>query len=176
MEKISDDHQPTHIFKKDQGFETLLEHWAKARIDTPLQIVSRFDEAAKQLIAIGGTLQGLFIAVFAFSSLQPRIDSKSIIVIVILLAAFTFCAARVICTLPPKMEAMGAYELFRKTSESGISYEELTQKIDEWCKDIERLASKKHKWLIAANILFLVNLIATLWFVFCSMKVTAQTP
>jgi hypothetical protein len=40
--------------ESDDGiFHALLQHWAIARIDTPLDVIARFDEAAKQLIAVG---------------------------------------------------------------------------------------------------------------------------
>jgi len=89
-------------FRSPESFEAVFQHWGKARIDTSLQLITRFDDAAKQLIAIGGTLQGLLIAVFAFSNAAPRIPIWGIPLIVIVLLAFMFCAARVICTLPPR--------------------------------------------------------------------------
>jgi hypothetical protein len=159
-------------FKSQHCYETILEHWAKARIDTPLQIIARFDEAAKQLITIGGTLQGLLIAVFAFSTLQPRVSQGAILSIVFLLVAFIFCAARVICTLPPGMEAMGAYKLFRNIAEPGASDEELTKAIHKWCVDVENLARKKHGWLTAANVLFIVSFAVTLFLMFRGMQLS----
>src|SRR5262249_1129310 len=132
--------QPESTFKSPESFETILQHWAKARIDTPIQLINRFDDASKQLIAIGGTLQGLLIAVFAFSNAAPRIPMWGILVIVGLLLIFIFCAARVICTLPPKLEAMDAYSLFKKIASSGVPDDELERAIHSWCVDIERLA------------------------------------
>lgn len=156
-------------FRSPESFEVVLQHWAKARIDTPLQLVGRFDDAAKQLIAIGGTLQGLLIAVFAFSSTAPRIPAWGILVIVGMLLLFIFCAARVICTLPPKLEAMGAYGLFKKIGTSGVPNDELEKEVHTWCVEIERLAKVKHCWLIAANILFLLSSAVTVSLVFWNM-------
>jgi hypothetical protein len=144
------------IFKSQDSFQVVLQHWAKARIDTPLQLVARFDDAAKQLIAIGGMIQGLMIAVFAFSGASPRIPAWGILVIVGLLLLFIFCAARVICTLPPELEAMKAYKLF-KIGTAGVADEELESAIYTWCHEIKVLITKKHWWLRSANILFLVS-------------------
>jgi hypothetical protein len=161
--------QPDSSFKSPKCFEAILEHWARARIDTPLLVVARFDDAAKQLITIGGTLQALFIAVFALSNAAPRIPPWGILIIVPLLLTFIFCAARVICTLPPEMEAMGAYALFKKIGDSGVSEVELKAAVDKWCIGIENLARTKHKWLFAANVLFILSSAVTVSLVFCNM-------
>src|SRR5215213_4520283 len=170
--RLTDMDSQSFNFKSQHCFETILEHWAKARIDTPLQILARFDEAAKQLITIGGTLQGLLIAVFAFTTLQPRLSREAIFLVVFLLVAFIFCAARVICTLPPRMEAMGAYKLFRNIAEPGASDAELTDAIHKWCVDVENLAKKKHRWLTAANVLFIISFAVTLFLVFRGMQIS----
>ena len=157
------------VYKSPDSFQVLLQHWAKARIDTPLQLVARFDDAAKQLIAIGGTFQGLMIAVFAFSGAAPRIPTWGILVVVGLLLLFIFCAARVICTLPPELEAMGAYRLFKKVGMSGVPDDELQEAVHDWCKDIRELIQKKHWWLRNANLLFLLSSFIAVILVFWHM-------
>jgi hypothetical protein len=161
--------QAESVIQSRESFEAVLQHWGKARIDTPLQLMARFDDAAKQLIAIGGTLQGLLIAVFAFSNAAPRIPIWGIPIIVFVLLAFTFCAARVICTLPPSAEAIGTYELFKDVGTSGVSSEKLTAAVDTWCKAIDKIAFKKHRWLLAANICFLASSALTVILVLVSM-------
>ncbi|MDX6447078.1 MAG: hypothetical protein QOH71_4152 [Blastocatellia bacterium] len=156
-------------FRSPESFEAVLQHWGKARIDTSLQLITRFDDAAKQLIAIGGTLQGLLIAVFAFSNAASRIPVWGIPLIVVVLLAFMFCAARVICTLPPAAEARGSYALFRKVGTSGVSDEELTTAVHNWCVEIDTLAKNKHWWLLRANILFLFSSLLTVGLVFWNM-------
>lgn len=161
--------QPDRTFMSPESFEVVLQHWAKARIDTPLQLIGRFDDAAKQLIAIGGMLQGLLIAVFAFSSSAPRIPARGMLVIVGLLLTFMICAARVICTLSRNLEAMGAFELFKKIGTTGEANEQLEKEVRTWCAEMERLAKVKHHWLFAANILFLLSSAVTVSLVFWSM-------
>jgi hypothetical protein len=38
--------------KNQQCLESIIEHWVDARIDAPIQIIAKYDEAAKQLITI----------------------------------------------------------------------------------------------------------------------------
>jgi hypothetical protein len=52
-----------------------IEHWRKTADEAPVQAITRAEEAAKQLVALTGTLQGLYFAVYAFSDLQKRVDS-----------------------------------------------------------------------------------------------------
>jgi hypothetical protein len=49
------------------------EHWRKVGDEAPAQAIARVEEAAKQLVTLTGTLQGLYFAVFAFSDLRQRV-------------------------------------------------------------------------------------------------------
>jgi len=48
----------------------LKEHWRKVGYEFSVKSIERLEGAAKQLIALNGTLQGLYLAVFAFSDLR----------------------------------------------------------------------------------------------------------
>ena len=79
------------------------------------------------------------------------------------LLAYVFCAARVICTVPLKMEAMSTYLLMQRVGDQGgVRSEELRDAMDAWCKTIDRIALTKHRWLFCANVLFLVSSATTL--------------
>lgn len=52
------------------ALRSIVEHWAKARIETPLQVTSRLDESAKYILAVAGILQGILIAVV---KLEPAV-------------------------------------------------------------------------------------------------------
>src|SRR5690242_19027461 len=49
------------------------DHWRKIGNEAPVQAVTRVEDAAKQLIKLTGTLQGLYFTVVTFSSLQQRV-------------------------------------------------------------------------------------------------------
>ena len=155
---------PSTQFESKQSFETVVQHWAKARIDGPMQVIARFDEAAKQLIATGGLLQGLFFAVVALGEWTNFPFPLWIVPMFFLpLLALVFCAAKVICTVPLKMEAIDTYMLMMRASDPvGVSTQDLTDAVKRWCFTIDHIALVKHRWLFAANLLFLASSLLTL--------------
>lgn len=50
-------------------------YWRNVANDAAVQAVARVEDAAKQIVALTGTLQGLYLAIIAFSSLQQRVTS-----------------------------------------------------------------------------------------------------
>ena len=152
------------LVQSKASFEAVLQHWAKARIDGPLQVVARFDEAAKQLIATGGLLQGLFFAVVAIGNWKSAFPFPLWVVPLFFLPllALIFCAAKVICTVPLQMEAIGTYLLMQRIGAEGAPESDVADALQRWCKTIDRTALVKHRWLFAANILFLVSSSTTL--------------
>ena len=152
--------------ESDDGiFQALLQHWAIARIDTPLDVIARFDEAAKQLIVVGGIIQAAYVTGFAFGKLA--LPWWEIVPLFVPLISMIFCAAKVICLVPEKTHAFSTYELF-KQMRSSIEEAEVDSAMDEWCKDIDSLAKKKRLWLHAANLSFVFAFAITLgilgWF------------
>lgn len=51
------------------------EHWRKIGNEAPVQAIARLEEAAKQLVGLNGTLQGLYFAIFAFSDFRKQVIS-----------------------------------------------------------------------------------------------------
>jgi hypothetical protein len=49
------------------------EHWRKVSQEAPVSALTRIEEAAKQLIGLTGTLQGIYFAVFAFSTVRTQV-------------------------------------------------------------------------------------------------------
>lgn len=80
------------------------------------------------------------------------------------LVVLVFCAAKVICTVPLQMEAIDTYMLMKRASDpSGVPDKDLLEAIQRWCLTIDRIALITHRWLLAANILFLVSSVLTLF-------------
>src|SRR2546423_10476637 len=155
------DYQP--FFDNGPAFKTIVEHWAKARIDVPMQILARFDDAAKQLITLGSLLQGLYVAVFTFGSIG---STKQQVPVWMMLLLFTplilliLCAAQAICVMPLKKEAFDTYDLFKNGA--GISERELTRAVDQWCQSVDGIAEKKLWWLRGAKLFLVINSVTAL--------------
>jgi hypothetical protein len=69
------------------------------------------------------------------------------------LIVMIFCAAKVICLVPKKLEAFAAYELF-KQMKSGVQEADVDSAMKDWCKSVDSMAKKKRLWLRAANLSF----------------------
>ena len=147
-------------FASENTFEIAVQQWAKSRIDSPMQIISRFDDAGKQLITIGSTLQGLYVAVFTLGKAQHEVPVAWLAALSVSLGLVVFCAAQAICTVPLKMEAIGTYRLFK--NRPNLADSELTDAIEKWCRDVDAIAARKHKWLVCAKYLLFINSAASL--------------
>src|SRR5258708_38990570 len=120
------------LFASDDTFNAIVQQWAKSRIDIPMQIIGRFDDAGKQLITIGSTLQGLYIAIFTFGNVKNQVPLGWLAVLSASLCLLVFCAAQAICTVPLKMEARDTYRLFRRRPD--LPDADLTAALEKWCK------------------------------------------
>lgn len=143
------------FFESNPTFTNIVEHWGKARIDVPMQLLARFDDAAKQLIILATFLQGVYFSVFTFGNLKQPLHLVILFFLFISLFSIIVCAAKAVCTVPLKKEAFDTYALF-KTS-SGLSEAELTNAVDLWCKGIDKIADDKHYWLIRAQYFLYAN-------------------
>jgi hypothetical protein len=61
--------------EQEQRVNAAAEYWRKVEDEAPIQQVARSEDAAKQLIGLAGILQGLYLAIFAFSDLRKQIDT-----------------------------------------------------------------------------------------------------
>lgn len=143
------------FFRSEATLESLVQEWAKARIGMPMQVINRFDDAAKQLITIGSTLQGLYIALFVVGGVKTHMPGIWLGFLSASLGLMIFFAAQAICAVPQKMEAFGAYELFRTIP--GPSDQKLTDALSTWCREVESIAKHKHRWLLAAKYSLFAN-------------------
>ncbi|HEY4036282.1 MAG TPA: hypothetical protein VGL94_20170 [Ktedonobacteraceae bacterium] len=49
------------------------EHWRKVWNETPVQALTRVEDAAKQMIVVTTGLQGLYVAIFVFSNIRTQV-------------------------------------------------------------------------------------------------------
>lgn len=148
------------FFETRRTLDIVVDHWAKSRLDVPMQVISRFDDAAKQLITIGSILQALYIAAFTFGNLKQQVPLWLLALLFIPLILLIACAAQAICVVPVKKEAFETYTLFKSSSE--LTDEELTMAVDKWCQTIDGFADDKHRWLKAAKFFLVLNSLVSL--------------
>ena len=146
--------------------EAFVQHWAKSRIDQPQQVMSRHDEAAKQLIAVSAFLQGAYLAVFTFGDLKGRVPLALLVPMFIPLLAVVVCAATVICAVPTDMNVHRALRLLTKAGSSATYSGEVDAAIKSWCDDIDLIASKKARWLHRGNLSFIFASMVTIGLLF----------
>lgn len=60
---------------QEQMNQATAEQWRKVGNEAPVQAITRIEEAAKQLIGLNAALQGLYVAVFAFSDLRKQVEA-----------------------------------------------------------------------------------------------------
>ena len=67
----------TDKFVSRASFEAIIEHWSKSRIDSAVAAIARYDEAAKQLITLGGVLLILLNPTGHTDGGKPRVIPSS---------------------------------------------------------------------------------------------------
>lgn len=156
------------------NFDALIQHWGKARLDTPLNLIGRLDDAARQLISAGAIIQASYVAAFGFGNLKATVPTWGVALLFAPLILMIYCAATVICRMPEHLEAHPTFELFKQMS-SGIDGAKLDGQMKEWCEDIEKLTRTKRWWLHAANLSFILASAVTFgvlgWFVMSNVRI-----
>src|SRR5688500_12513040 len=97
----------------------IVEHWAKARIETPLQVASRLDESAKVLLAVAGILQGILIVVVKLEpseSTPPPVYSVYAFPALLTLVTTAVFAALSLLIQSGELATKPVYDLFRKSA------------------------------------------------------------
>jgi hypothetical protein len=135
--------------------DAFIQHWAKSRIDEPREIMARHDEAAKQLIAVSTFLQAAYLAVFTFGDLKGHVPLWLLFVMFAPLLSVVVCAATVICAVPTDMNVYRALGLLRRSDALDGRSQLLDAEIKRWCDDIDRIATRKARWLHRGNLSFI---------------------
>src|SRR2546429_891220 len=58
---------------EEKLLEGMTEHWRKVWNEAPVQAIIRVEDAAKQMIVVTTGLQGLYLAIFAFSTIRAQV-------------------------------------------------------------------------------------------------------
>jgi hypothetical protein len=148
------------LVESKQCFKALMEHWAKARIDGPMQAVARYDDASKQLVTIGSLMQGLLVAAYSLMGKQQGIGTSTwqlvlIVSFMIFLILFFVCAAGV-CWTQPKMDASEVHGFLLRTLNDCFTEKDLGGVVRNWCVDIDGIRRRKRRWLTLESIFFML--------------------
>lgn len=142
------------------SYTTIIEHWIKARIDGPVEAIGKDDEAAKQLITVGGFLQGGLIAVYSILEKQHPASMSGwqeagLILFGLSLLGFLSLSAWV-CSIQPETKVKPISHLLEKALNGTISKCDLQVEVGDWCDEFQRSLQRKRNRLVAAKVLFIV--------------------
>jgi len=143
---------PSGLCDQKTIFNELMQHWGKARIDAPLQLTARYDEAGKQLVTIGTALQTLFTALFFTGHLKSVISATPAVLISGSLGLVILLAGLAVCWVHVDTEVLGAFELFKR---SDLNDAVIWAALRDWCKQLRDTVNIKRRFLIFAK-LFLI--------------------
>jgi hypothetical protein len=129
------------------------EHWRKVWNETPVQTITRLEEAAKQVITLTVALQGLYLTIFAFSNLRTQLSAipsvlPSWLLWIILLLPLA-------CWL---ISLFSAIRVFIPEIRPEVNFNELSVGAWQKVKDAYGQAAEKklhwlhlsHRWLVAS--------------------------
>ncbi|HEU4562043.1 MAG TPA: hypothetical protein VFS20_29720 [Longimicrobium sp.] len=123
----------------ETALSAIVEHWAKARIETPLHVASRLEESAKILLAVAGVLQGILIAVVKLESPVPAPVSPYAIPALAMLVATAVFAALVLVVQSRQLATKPVYDLFRTSATDAQTMTDLDKAVKAWCESIDRI-------------------------------------
>lgn len=144
---------------EDKLLQETAESWRKVWNEMPVQALTRIEDAAKQMIVVTTGLQGLYVAIFAFSNIRTQVMATLGMVpgLFILLLFFT----PLVCWL---MSLLNATRVFVPRVQPDINLNELS--MGAWVRIREAYggANEKklywlhcsHRWLIASFVLILI--------------------
>ena len=161
---------------EEKLLQDIAEHWRKVWNEAPVQAITRIEDAAKQMIVVTTGLQGLYVAIFAFSTIRAQVMATpgGVPGILVLLLFFT----PVVCWL---MSLFSATRVFVPRVRPGVNFNEVSVSAWRKVKDAYGQVSEEklrwlqysHRWLIAS---FVLVLIAVVVLVFLPTTPTAPTP
>ena len=151
---------------EEKILQEMTEHWRKVWNEAPVQALTRVEDAAKQMIVITTGLQGLYIAIFAFSTIRAQVMAApgGILGVLILLL---FCLP-VGCWL---VSLFYATRVFVPRVRPGVNFNEVSAGAWQKVKDAYgRVSEEKlcwlhysHRWLIASFVLVLIAILLLLF-------------
>ena len=145
---------------EEKILEGMAEHWRKVWNEAPVQALARVEDAAKQMIVVTTSLQGLYVAIFVFSTIRAQVMAApgGVLGVFILLLFFT----PVVCWLVSLLYATRVF--VPRVQPPDVNFNEVSASAWQRVKDTygrvneEKLRSlhRSHRWLIASFVLVLI--------------------
>jgi len=139
--------------------EEMTQYWRTVWNEAPVQALARVEDAAKQMIVITTGLQGLYVAIFAFSNIRSQVMAVlgGVLGVLILLLFF----APVVCWL---VSLFYATRVFVPRVQPDVNFNEVSTSSWQKVKDTygrvnaEKLRSlhRSHYWLVISFVLVLI--------------------
>ena len=152
--------------EEEQLIKETANHWRKVWNETPVQALTRVEDAAKQLIVVTTGLQGLYVGIVAFSNIRAQVIGTlgGVLGVLILLLFFT----PMVCWL---MSLFCATHVFVPRVQPGVNFNEVNASAWQKVKDAYGRASEEklqwlhrsHRWLITSFVLLLVAVLFLLF-------------
>ncbi|MBA2392637.1 MAG: hypothetical protein H0V70_07805 [Ktedonobacteraceae bacterium] len=140
----------------------MADYWQKVWNETPLQTITRLEDAAKQVIAVTAALQGLYLAIFVFSNLRVQLAGiQWVLPTWMLWIVFLLPLACWVISL------FFATRVFLPRIRPGVNFNEVSAGAWQKVKDVYRQAAEEklrwlrysHGWLVASFVLILLAVI-----------------
>lgn len=151
--------------EEEKILEEMIAHWRSVWNEAPVQALTRIEDAAKQMIVVTTSLQGLYVALVVFSTIHVQITVApgGIIGVLILLLV----CSPVLCWL---VSLFYATRVFVPRIQPGIDFNEVSVSAWRKVKEAYGRASKEklyclqasHRWLITSFIFVLLSIVVFL--------------
>jgi hypothetical protein len=160
----------------DAVLGALVEHWARARIDNPLHVIARLDDAAKHILVVAGILQGILIAVVKIEPLTPRQLSGFSIAALTGLVIAALLATLALFVQSNHLETHPIYKKVRTYATDAEFLDSLDGEIENWCLNNDRVRRRKHVLLAMAMLSLVASMSFSLVCVWKAMYPSGGTP
>jgi hypothetical protein len=142
--------------------EKMAEHWQEVWNETPVQAITRLDDAAKQMIALTAALQGLYLAIFAFSNLRAQLSAAPgffpiwllWLFFLLPLACWLVSLFLATCVFLPRMRP----EINLNEVSAG-AWQKVKDAYGQAAEEKLRWLRRSHRWLVASFVLVLLAVI-----------------
>ena len=144
---------------EEKILQEMTEHWRKVWNEAPVQALTRIEDAAKQMIVVTTGLQGLYVAIFVFSTIRAQVMAAPGGVFGVLV--LVFFSTPVVCWL---MSLLYATRVFVPYVQPDVNFNEVSasawQKVKGAYGSVSeeklRWLQRSHRWLIASFVLVLL--------------------